>query len=144
MQWSCRRIARYQSREERRKTASVRGNSKVPPKRDDPPIDRERMCAKSHSGENRLNCRWTFMCAIAQTSMGFANSLAPANRLRSSGGSMDIFYWLAGAFMLGGSAGILISALMIMAANQRDLAAMAEDAAARGGTKSANPNGHWT
>jgi hypothetical protein len=57
---------------------------------------------------------------------------------------MDIFYWLAGAFMLGGSAGILISALMIMAANQRDLAAMADDAAAHNGTESANLDGYWT
>jgi len=57
---------------------------------------------------------------------------------------MDSLWWLAAAFVVGGFAGIFICALMTMTANQRDLAAMADDAAARSRTESANLDGHWT
>jgi len=57
---------------------------------------------------------------------------------------MDSLWWLAAAFVVGGFAGIIICALMTMTANQRDLAAMADDAAARSRTESANLDGHWT
>ena len=52
-------------------------------------------------------------------------------------------WWVIGAFILGGYAGMLVFALMSMTAREQDRAGLAEDAAARGGMGPVHLDEHW-